>query len=104
MNFATFLLACDFSGLDLLPPPLAGASARPDDPETGRLREIFDETLGLAARGALVLLDVSTHADQLGVDMAFRSQRVQGSPEIAIRGLDLAAPGLNLRVFMLPQV
>ena len=89
---------------DLLPPPLAAASARPDDPETGRLREIFDETLGLAARGALVLLDVSTHADQLGVDMAFRSQRVQGSPEIAIRGLDLAAPGLNLRVFMLPQV
>ena len=32
------------------------------------------------------------------------SRRLQGPPEIAIRGLDLAAPSLNVRVFMLPQV
>ncbi|HET9524132.1 MAG TPA: hypothetical protein VFO90_07865, partial [Terrimicrobiaceae bacterium] len=89
---------------DLLPPPLASAPSRSDDPGSERLREIFNETLGLAGREALALLDVSTNADQLGVGMAFRNHRLQGPPEIAIRGLDLAAPGLNVRVLMLPQV
>ena len=90
---------------NMLPQALAGSPARPDEqPDTGRLRELFDATLGLAAREGLILLDVSTNADQLGVGMAFRGRRLQGPPEIAIRGLDLAAPGLNVRVFMLPQV
>jgi hypothetical protein len=89
---------------DLLPPPVSQAPPRPDDPNTERLRAIFDQTLGMAARETLVLLDVSTNANQLGVGMGFQSRRVQAPPEIVIRDLVLAAPSRNLRVFMLPQV
>ncbi|MFY2559934.1 hypothetical protein ACN469_20100 [Corallococcus terminator] len=81
-----------------------------DFPEGGRdeglLRRLFHRALGdeeERRRALLVLLDLSSNADHLGVGAAFRSTPSQ-SPALAVEGQFLAASVADLRVVALPQV
>lgn len=72
------------------------------------LRNLFDETAG-PVRERLLLLDVSSNIDQFGIGFGLNSRDNQTVAGLAatlplqIAGLDLSAPGRNLRVVLLPQ-
>ena len=84
--------------------PAAPPVREEENEQVRELRALFDRALGHAAPESVLLLDVSSHADQLGVGVGFRPSRLTVPPPITIQNLDLAAPGFNLRIFMLPQV
>lgn len=91
---------------DLLPMPLPATSPRSDESLTAGLYELFDRSVGSLAAGAVRLLDLSSHADQLGVALTLSAgtTRVLRAPEVTIQDLHLATPGVNVRVLMQPQV
>jgi hypothetical protein len=84
--------------------PAAPPAPAEGNEQVRELRALFDQALGHAGTESLLLLDVSSNADQLGVGVGFRPSRLSVPPPITIQNLDLAAPGFNLRIFMLPQV
>lgn len=58
-------------------------------------------------RGGIALLDVSSNADQIGVQMgAAVGRRIvrEGASPYVVDGLDLHTPASNVRAFLLPQV
>lgn len=70
------------------------------------LRGMFDEAIG-ASPESLFLLDVSSNADQLGVGLGTPDPARTtggGGTALAISGLDLVTPGVNLRTFTTPQI
>ncbi len=73
------------------------------------LRGMFDEALGVGPE-SLMLLDVSSNADQLGVGVGFQQRDVateaasSGSSLFSISNLDLVTEGVNIRTFTAPQI
>ena len=84
-----------------------GDAAEEDQKRAAALAAAFDAVLG-GAPPALMLLDVSSNADQLGVGVAAESQPAGvvagGTAALSVQGLDLVAPCLDLRVFTPPSV
>ena len=86
-----------------------------DEARIARLEAVFDEVSG-GGRDALVMLDVSSNADQLGigfnvtVDREFAALAVAapaaGHPaaQVQIVGIDLASLGRNVRVLTAPAI
>ena len=73
-----------------------------------RLREQFDRATG-AAPESVLLLDVSTNADQFGVGVGFSGRRERsalagGQPPLVIEGVSLATHLRNTRIFTVPQI
>ncbi|MEM8962291.1 MAG: hypothetical protein AAGD38_12480, partial [Acidobacteriota bacterium] len=66
------------------------------------LRNIFEELAG-PGREVVTLLDVSSNADQFGVDLVARRDSRQPL-ELDIDALDLVAPGRNVRAMTTPIV
>jgi hypothetical protein len=86
--------------------PDPAQTKREDEQAANRLRGLFQEAAG-PVRESLVLLDVSTNVDQLGVgfglDRREEAQAGGSSLPLTIDGIDLVAPGRNVRLFLLPQ-
>ena len=68
-----------------------GAPAQPERPGS---------IAGVATRGAFVLLDLSTHADQFGVQV-FGNRQATGA---SVSGLNLVAPQQQVAVYALPGI
>jgi hypothetical protein len=74
-----------------------------------KLRRLFDAAAHAATGEVLVLVDVSTASDQLGVGVGFES-RVAGDhwsiplSEVVIQGSSLALHARNVRTLMLPPI
>lgn len=75
-----------------------------------RLEAMFDDAIG-GSRDALVLLDVSTNADLLGVGFGLAADRWEvtagadpGAGQVQIVGLDLVSFGRNVRVLTAPAI
>ncbi len=85
-------------------PPEPGQTRREDEAAGGRLGGIFEEVAG-RVRPSVLLLDVSTNADQLGVGFGLEPRDGQGGTglPLKIEGLDLVAPVRNVRLVLLPQ-
>jgi hypothetical protein len=88
-------------------PPQARPSRRPetlveDRQRESLLRTTFDRALDSVGE-TLLLLDVSSHADQLGVGLGFRSEGIPPSQAL-IRDLDLVSLARDVRVITPPQV
>ncbi len=95
----SFMLASNVGNID------PAAAAEEDRQAEQGLRNIYEETAG-AAREQVVLLDVSSNIDQLGVGfgVSARDQHKAGSAlPFNIHELDLVSLTKNLRVFLLPQ-
>jgi hypothetical protein len=69
-----------------------------------QLRAIFERAAG-PTRESVVLLDVSTNVDQFGVAWGLMRRDAGGVPSVPVQieGLDVVSPGLNSRLFLLPQ-
>ncbi len=74
------------------------------------LRAMFDEAIGTGPEG-LLILDVSSNADQLGVGVGVARRFVAGAAAttsndslFSIANLDLVTEGVNLRTFTAPQI
>ncbi|MFI5117765.1 MAG: hypothetical protein ACHP8B_13825 [Terriglobales bacterium] len=70
------------------------------------LRAMFDEALGITSE-SLLLLDVSSNADQFGVGFGFERSRdnaVGTQNPFTISNLDLVTAGINVRTFTTPQI
>jgi len=74
------------------------------------LRAMFDEAIGTGPE-ALLILDVSSNADQLGVGVGVARRFVAGvaattsnNSLFSIADLDLVTEGVNLRTFTAPQI
>ncbi len=92
----------------------AAARTQAEDAAQDRaLRALFEDTAG-PVQELLRLVDVSSNVDQFGVGwglerdvrgmVASFGSAAAAAPPLQIVGLDLSAPGRNLRVFLLPQV
>lgn len=109
LSFSSVGLKPDSIGateLAATPPPQPRGEASEQDQQRGEaLTALFNATVG-GAPPALMLLDVSSNADQWGVGVAVETQAVfaPGSPTLSVQGLDLVAPCLDLRVFTPPSV
>lgn len=99
------MMALDGADLVTLLPP--GRELVPADEDDERVLEmLFDRTINrrdLRRHPALVLVDLSTYADQLGVAAEIPILPGDRSP-IAMDGLRLVASANDLRVVALPQV
>lgn len=91
------------------PDPAASSEdkiAMQDQQWQSALREMFDEALSVGPEG-LLLLDVSSNADQLGVGVGLPERATiagfAGLP-FSIAGLDLVTQGVNARTFTVPQI
>ncbi len=83
---------------------VASSQAREDQAWVATLGNLFHETIG-AAPATLFLLDVSGNVDQFGVGIAPNAPGIApGGATLQILGMNLVAPGRNLRVFTVPQV
>jgi len=66
------------------------------------LHRVYDD-LPLGPRlGPLVLLDVSSNADQLGVATAFPRRATEQAPPLVIEGVELCAQASSLQVLTVP--
>lgn len=76
-----------------------------DQQNLALMRHIFDQSVE-SGREVLLLLDVSTNADQFGVGLGFgRLDDAAATPALlTISGLDLVASGANVRAFTVPQI
>jgi len=89
--------------------PPASDAARQDEDRRNALARAFNEALG-SADPALLMLDVSSNVDQLGVGMAVGRSAAgtvaaaPGGLVLSLQDLDLVAPCLDLRVFTPPAV
>jgi hypothetical protein len=88
-------------------PPSSGDAAEEDGGWLDAMQEQLDVSIG-SASPQLFMLDVSTNIDQFGVALAltqpyYGTLELAGSP-LAIVGLDLVAPGLDMRVFTVPAI
>ncbi len=98
------------SVLQPTPDPAASSQdkiAIQDQQRQAALREIFDEALGVGPE-SLLLLDVSSNADQLGVGIGGIREfapvgGLAGFP-FSISALDLVSKGVNVRTFTVPQI
>jgi hypothetical protein len=88
----------------LLPKPLVATPSRHDESAINQLRDLFDTAAGANGRESLILLDVSSNADQFGVGIGVSAARASTAMPVLIRDLDLITSGNNIRVMMLPQV
>jgi hypothetical protein len=68
--------------------------------QTNSLFGRFSAWLGQFPAGGMTLLDVSTNADQLGVNF-FLTDRA--NPPLSIQGFSLSTAAFNVRSFLLPQ-
>jgi hypothetical protein len=87
----------------LLPP---GRDFPERDPEDHILRRLFDSALGVERERThppLVLLDLSSNADHLGVGTAFPKER-RSNAALTMEGVSLSAAMADLRVVALPQI
>jgi hypothetical protein len=81
--------------------------AEQDRQRLRHLREMFNR-VAAQPRRSLLMLDVSTHADQFGVLVAQREREARRdsstAPELAIEGMSLATPLRNTNAFTVPAV
>ncbi len=105
-NVEFFSVAAAVAGANIdtahLPNP---QRAREEDRQAlQQLRAIFERAAG-PTRESLVLVDVSTNVDQLGVAWGLRLRDAGGVPAVPLQidGLDVVSPGQNSRLFLLPQ-
>ena len=78
-----------------------------DEQRQAALRDMFNEALGVGPE-SLLLLDVSSNADQLGVGIGgtrqFAPTAGAAGLTISISKLDLVSKGVNVRTFTTPQI
>jgi hypothetical protein len=72
----------------------------PPPSRTNSLFGRFSSWLGQFPAGGMTLLDVSTNADQLGVNFLLTDR---ANPPLTVEGLSLSTAALNVRSFLLPQ-
>lgn len=88
-------------------PPPRGDAAQEDQRRGDALAAAFNAAVG-GGPPALMLLDVSSNADQLGVGVTVATRPVGvaggGTAALSVQGLDLMARCLDLRVFTPPSV
>jgi hypothetical protein len=82
------------------------ATQEEDNLRDRRLRTAFHNALLVGARESLLLLDVSSNADQFGVGLGLGRAEIPSSPpsQTLIRDRSLAMLARDVRVFTVPQI
>jgi hypothetical protein len=111
VSFSASSVSLEASALEKLSPSLDpqpfGGSGTEDRAWQTAMGDILDRTLA-SDSPQLFLLDVSSHADQLGVGMAIARPDERDMSDVgdmlSIRGMDVVAPTQDLRVMTVPSV
>lgn len=78
--------------------------AKEDTTNLSALRQLFDREAG-GGKEHLKLLDVSTHADHLGIGFGVAPRKsVTSASFLQIQNIDLVSAGRNIRIFTTPQI